>query len=118
MTWNQQLRQNSVRSVTGTSGTYEEDFHALFTSDGIAAGFFNDRLKAWINFRISASYQFLADAMRAFAINQGATSWNELGTFTASSGGGSGPAVGDGRLLEDGVSFRLLEDGTSFRLLE
>jgi hypothetical protein len=32
--------------------------------------------------------------------------------------GGSGPAVGDGRLLEDGTSFRLLEDGTSIRLLE
>jgi hypothetical protein len=30
---------------------------------------------------------------------------------------GSGPSVGDGLLLEDGVSFLLLEDG-SFLLLE
>lgn len=114
MTWNQQLRQNSVRSVTGTSGTYEADFHALFDLAGIAAGFFNDRLKAWINGRLGTSYQFLADAMRAFAINQGATSWSELGTFTASSGSG----VSDGILLENGTDFLMLEDGSSYLLQE
>ena len=31
--------------------------------------------------------------------------------------GDDGPS-GDGRLLEDGVSYRLLEDGTSYRILE
>ena len=30
----------------------------------------------------------------------------------------SGPATGDGILLEDGTSFLLLEDGSSFILLE
>lgn len=81
MTWNQQLRQNSIRAVTGTSGTYEEDWHALFTSDGIAAGFFNDRMLAWINSRLGTSYLFLSDAQRAFAIDQGASDWASMGTF-------------------------------------
>lgn len=81
-TWNQQLRQNLVRTVTETSGTYEDDFHALFTVRSIAAGFFNDRLKAYINAQLLSNYLFLDDAKKAFAVNQGATSWNELGTFT------------------------------------
>jgi len=97
-TWNQQLRQNSVRAVTGTTGTYEDDWHALFTNDGIAAGFFNDRMLAWINGRLGTSYQFLNDAMYAFALDQGATSWGELGTFEASTGnegpGGVGSPIG------------------------
>jgi hypothetical protein len=108
---NQQLRQNSVRAVTGTAYFYEDDWHALFDLDGIAEGFFNDRMLAWINFRLSSSYQFLSDAMQAFAIDQSATSWSELGTFDADSGGGTGP-TGSGILLEDGTSFLLAEDAS------
>ena len=41
---NQSLKQASVRAVTGTSGTYEEDWNALFTLAGVQAGVFNERL--------------------------------------------------------------------------
>ena len=110
MTWNQQLRQNSVRAVTGTSGTYEDDFHALFTADGIAAGFFNDRLRAWLNGQLGTSYQFLSDAMQAYAVDQGFYNWSSMGTFTI------GP-TGSGILLEDGSSF-LLAENSNYLILE
>jgi hypothetical protein len=34
----QSERQASVRAITGTAGTYEGDFHALFTSLSIPTG--------------------------------------------------------------------------------
>jgi len=109
----QELRQASVRAVTGTAYTYEEDWHALFDLDGIVAGHYNDRLLAWINTRLTTSFQNINDAMLAFAQDQGFGSWSQMGTFEASSG--AGPT--DGRLLEDGTSYRLLESG-DFRLQE
>lgn len=81
---NQSLRQASVRAVTGTTGTYEGDWHALFTSEGIAAGPYNQRLLAWINARLSASYTTLSGAKAAFAAAEGVGRFNEVGTFDAS----------------------------------
>lgn len=86
MATNQGDRQASVRAVTGTSYTYEGDWHALFDQTGIAAGDFNGRLLAWINQRLGSTFSNLPSAQAGFAINQGAKSWGELGTFTASSG--------------------------------
>lgn len=83
MATNQNLRQASVRASTGTSYVYNDDWMALFTAAGFTTGTFNDRMKAWINGRLSTSYLSLNDAQKAFAINQGFTSWNEMGTFTA-----------------------------------
>lgn len=80
---NQSLRQASVRAVTGTSGTYEEDFHALFTLAGVPSGVFNERLFRWLNMQLGDAYSTLPDAMRAFAAMQSAESWNQVGTFTA-----------------------------------
>lgn len=79
---NQSDRQASVRAVTGTAWTYEGDWSALFDSASIPAGSFNGRLLAWINSTMSASYTELNGAMQAYAVSQGAASWNELGTFT------------------------------------
>lgn len=111
---NQEKRQQSVRAVTGTSYFYEDDWHALFDSAGVADGFFNERMKAWINTSLGTSYQFLGDAQKAYAVSQGFTSWAEMGTFTP--GGGSGP-TGNGILLEDGTSFLLAENG-NYLILE
>jgi hypothetical protein len=86
---NQEKRQQSVRASTGTAYTYNDDWMALFTAAGITSGTYNERLKAWINAQLSTAYTTLPDAMRAYAVNQGVSSWNELGTFTP--GGGGGP---------------------------
>jgi hypothetical protein len=82
---NQEKRQQSVRGVTGTTGTYEEDWNALFDADLIAAGAFNDRLRAWINAKLSSNYATLPDAMQAYAEAKSAASWSELGTFDPTS---------------------------------
>jgi len=79
---NQSLRQASVRGVTGTAYHYEGDWMALFDTRLVASGFFNERLLRYINGQLLSNYTNLNDAMKAFAVNQGATSWNEMGTFT------------------------------------
>jgi hypothetical protein len=104
--------QQSVRAETGTSLTYEEDWHTLWDSAGIADGEFNERMLLWINDRLGTSYQDINDAMQAFAEDEGYSSFGEIGTFTAGSGGPSG----DGLLLESG-DYLLLESG-DFLLLE
>ena len=85
MASNQELRQASVRAATGTAYTYNDDWMALFTADGITSGTFNDRMRVWINDRLGTSYATLPDAQRAFAIDQGFSSWSEMGTFNPSS---------------------------------
>ena len=79
---NQQKRQESVRGVTGTSRTYEGDWIALFDGDAVAAGAFDDRLRAWINEAIGTSHANINDAQLAYAVNQGFTTWNETGTIS------------------------------------
>ena len=77
----QQERQNAVRIATGTAYTYNDDWMALFTADGITSGMFTERMLAWINARLGSSYATLPDAQRAFAELQGVPSWNEMGDF-------------------------------------
>lgn len=78
---NQSARQASVRAVTGTTSTYEGDWHALFDANAIPAGSFNGRLLQYINAKLAASYTNLPSAMAAFAVANGATTWDSLGTF-------------------------------------
>lgn len=111
---NQELRQQSVRASTGTAYSYEGDWMALFGAAGITSGVFNERMLAWINAQLSSAYTNVNDAMRAFAVSQGVTTWNELGTFTV--GVGSGP-TGAGIFLEDGTSF-LLAENSDYLILE
>lgn len=89
MTTQQGLRQQSVRDVTGTTGTYNEDWHALFDDEGIATGPFDQRLLIWINARLGTNYTELNGAMAAFAADEGVGSFSAIGTFTASSGAAS-----------------------------
>lgn len=79
----QSARQASVRAVTGTALTYEGDWHALFDANLIAAGPFDQRLLAYLNAKLVASYTNLPQAQQAFAVANSATNWASLGTFTA-----------------------------------
>jgi hypothetical protein len=79
---NQGDRQASVRASTGTTWTYEGDWHALFTQGGIAAGDFDGRMLAWINSQLGTSYTEINGAMHAYAVSQGVADWNSLGTFS------------------------------------
>ena len=78
---NQGDRQASVRAVTGTTWDYNGDWHALFDTAGIASGTFNERMIAWINGYLGASYTNINDAMQAFAVDQGFNDWDSMGTF-------------------------------------
>ena len=75
--------QASIRAVTGTTYTYEGDWLALFDVDGIDPGTFNERLLMWINDRLSTSYTEINGAMAAFALAEGADSFQAIGTFSA-----------------------------------
>lgn len=79
----QGLRQASVRAATGTANTYEGDWHALFDSQGIPTGTFNERLLRYLNSVLGASYTNLPEAQAAFAAAQGATNFGSIGTFDA-----------------------------------
>jgi len=103
---NQEKRQQSVRASTGTAYSYEGDWMALFESAGITSGVFTERMLAWINAQLSSAYTNINDAMRAFAVSQGVTTWNELGTFTA--GGGGAP---DKSILDRAGSYILDRSG-------
>lgn len=84
MTTNQEGVHAAVRAETSTTGTYLEDWHALFTADAIAAGPWNARMIAWVNQTLSTSYTSLNDAMNAFAIDQGFSGWTDMNTFSVS----------------------------------
>lgn len=95
MTTNQEGVHAAVRAVTGTSRSYNEDWHALFDNEGIAAGPFNARMLAWINATLGTSYTNVNEAMQAFAVDQGFTNWSSMNTFVAGV-----PMHTDGMLFE------------------
>jgi hypothetical protein len=82
MATNSEARQASVRGVTSTTGTYDEDWVALFTARSAPAGTYNERLLAYINTKLSTSYTNMNDAMQALAANQSADNFSSMGTFT------------------------------------
>jgi len=88
MSTNQELRHISVRTVTGTTGTYLEDWMALFDTDGIAAGTFNERFLLWLEGKSGITGLTLNEQMTLFALSEGVFNWDALGTFDASGGGG------------------------------
>lgn len=88
----QSARQSSVRTVTGTTNTYEGDWHALFDLAGIPAGPFDGRMLAWINLKLSAAYAEINGAMQALATAAGGFNFSSLGAFDASTGGGGSTA--------------------------
>ena len=82
MATNSEARQTSIRAVTSTTGTYNEDWLALFTARSIGAGSYNERLLAYINNKLSTSYTDINVALQALAVNQGADNFSSIGTFT------------------------------------
>ena len=82
MATNSEARQTSIRTVTSTTGTYNEDWLALFTARSIGAGTFNERLLAYINGELSTSYTDVNLALQAFAVDQGDYNFSSIGTFT------------------------------------
>lgn len=93
---NDGLKQASVRLVTGTTQTYEGDWHALFTAASIPVGPFDQRLLAWLNIKLSATYTNLPAAMQALATSLGIYNWSSIGTFDASTNpsGNAGSPIG------------------------
>lgn len=77
----QGLRQASVRAVTGTELSYEGDWHALFDLMEVPEGDFNGRLLAYINAQMEETFPEVNGAMAAFAVDQGALTWSQMGTF-------------------------------------
>ena len=82
MATNSEAKQASVRGVTSTTGTYNEDWLALFTARSIPAGSFNERLLAYINGELSTSYTDVNLALQAFAVDQDDDNFSSMGTFT------------------------------------
>jgi hypothetical protein len=79
---NQEARQASVRGVTSTTGTYDEDWVALFTARSAPAGTYNERLLNYINTLLTTSHTNINDAKQALAADQGAGNFSSMGTFT------------------------------------
>lgn len=72
--------QAAIRAETGTAHPYNGDWLALFTADSIPDGTFNERMLAWINFKLSATHTSLPEAQQAFAEDQGFTNWSAMNT--------------------------------------
>ena len=53
MATNSEAKQASVRGVTSTTATFNEDWLALFNARSIGAGTYNERVLAYINRLIS-----------------------------------------------------------------
>ena len=75
---NQSDMQASIRSLTGTTGTYQEDWHALFDLGGIASGTFNERQLAWINAELMQTNTNLPDARAAYAAASSVARWDDV----------------------------------------
>lgn len=79
--------QASIRAVTGTTGSFEGDWHALFTLHAVTGdipnGPFEGRLLAWINAKLAAAHTNIAAAQQALAVANSAYNWSSLGTFNA-----------------------------------
>lgn len=78
----QGARQECVRALTGTTLDYNGDWLSLFTQSAIPAGDFNGRMLAWINGKLSTTYPDVSGAMSAFAIANGAKTWDGMGAFS------------------------------------
>lgn len=82
MSTNQEAKHISIRTITSTTGTYNEDWIAAFDDDSVAAGTFNERMIGWLQNRLTSSNENLPDLQAEFAIDKGADSWDQLGAFT------------------------------------
>lgn len=88
MTTNQEGVQAAVRTRSGSSAnlTYNGDWHYLWDVEGIANGTFNERMLAWINLQLVATYINLNEAKAAYAISLGFSDWSSMDTITTAEG--------------------------------
>lgn len=89
----QESRQASIRAVTGTTGTVDGDWHALFDGAAIPAGDFNGRMLAWVNSKLAAAYTNINQALQALAVANGAFNFSSMGSFDAQIGNANGQLV-------------------------
>ena len=82
MSTNQELRQASIRAVTSTTGTLNEDWIALFDVRAIPAGSFNERMIGYLQGQLVSTETNLPELKDAFAVSQGFEKWDSMGTFT------------------------------------
>lgn len=75
---NQSEHHADIRTSTSTARDYNSDWLAQFTKDAIPAGTFNSRMIAFINAELTTSYSNINDALRAYAVNQGFTRFNDV----------------------------------------
>jgi len=78
MSTNQELRQAAVRAVTSTTGSYNEDWMALFDAASIASGEFNGRFIAWLQQQTGSSSTNINDLKADFATQLGVASWHDV----------------------------------------
>ena len=78
-----ELRQASIRAVTGTTLDYNGDWMALFDLAGIPKGNWDERMLAWINVKLGTTYTNVNNAMQALAAANSAFNFTSMGTFTA-----------------------------------
>lgn len=81
MATNTEELQTALRARTSTTGTLNEDWHALFDLDSIAAGTFNERLLAWLEAKLGTTYDNLPRAKQAYADNQSFYNWDSIDTW-------------------------------------
>ena len=87
MTTNQSAIQEAVRARSGSALDYNSDWMALFDTDGIASGSFNERMLNWLNGELAtaldpnAPYSALQAAQQAYAVQQGFDSWHSMNTL-------------------------------------
>ena len=80
--------QQSIRALTGTAGTVEGDFYALFDQESVPAGTFNERLKAWADQRLALGtpYPDIMGSLNAYAVVLGFDAWNNVNNIPAAGG--------------------------------
>jgi hypothetical protein len=110
----QGLRQASVRAESGTTLTYEGDWHAMWDGQSIAAGTFNERMLLYINEKLGVTYTNINDAMQALAMDAGATNFGSMGTFDASLTAGTGASILLGSET-NGLAFSAVDDSMEIR---
>lgn len=78
---------------------YEASWHAFWTTQGIAAGAFDERMLGWLNYRLApvTPYTNLPGAMQAFAERHHVYNWDSLvnpNLLPTGGAGGSGSPIG------------------------
>lgn len=75
---NQSDRQADLRGKTSAALAFDGDWHRYWDSLGVQAGTLNERMIAWINGVLSASYSSVPEAQHAYAASKGFDSWDAM----------------------------------------